>query len=223
MRGARPRNKKSVDKEVRNRYVSQRVHRHARRRFEREISAGAMRGRLRRSFALVDHDGFGEAVLRAHSILAPEKLQEAEAAFEHGGAIAQRSFDRLPKSEAMLRERNGARARYPFAGRAAVADVVGEAEVEQKENEIACLVEIPDDVDLLLVEDFDAPENLHGRPEDERDEEIDGIAQQPLPEGGERQAVELLQARGFMRAKEAPCGASGGFVSRCDGHGRDWD
>ena len=44
----------------------------------------------------VDHDGFGEAVLGAHAILAPEVLEKSEAAFEHGGSVAERSLDRLP-------------------------------------------------------------------------------------------------------------------------------
>jgi hypothetical protein len=48
--------------------------------------------------ALVDDDGFSEAILRAHAVVAPEELQEAEAAFEHRRAITERSFDRLPES-----------------------------------------------------------------------------------------------------------------------------
>jgi hypothetical protein len=32
--------------------------------------------------ALIDDDGFGEAILRAHAIFAPEELEEAEAALE---------------------------------------------------------------------------------------------------------------------------------------------
>ena len=56
----------------------------------------------------------------------------------------------------------------PLAGRAAVADEVGEAEVEQQENEVARLVKIPDKVDLLLVEDFDAPENFDTAPREQR-------------------------------------------------------
>src|ERR1035438_8929215 len=37
----------------------------------------------------VDDDGFGEAVLGAHAIFAPEILQKSEAAFEHGGSLAE--------------------------------------------------------------------------------------------------------------------------------------
>jgi hypothetical protein len=32
--------------------------------------------------ALIDDDGFGEAILRAHAIFAPEELEEAETALE---------------------------------------------------------------------------------------------------------------------------------------------
>ena len=118
---------------------------------------------------------------------------------------------------------NGARARCPFARRAAVADVVGEAKVQQQENEVARLVKIPDDVDLLLVEDFDPPENLDRSPENNGDQDIDDIADQPLPKGGEGQTLELLQTRRFMRVKAALRGANCSFVRCCGGHGRDWD
>jgi hypothetical protein len=167
--------------------------------------------------ALVDDDGFSEAILRAHAVVAPEELQEAEAAFEHRRAITERSFDRLPEAEARMRERNGARARDPLTRRATVADEVGETEIEEEEEEIAGLVEVPYEVNVLFVEHFDTPEDLRGSPENDSDEDVDGVAKDALRESGEGHALELMQAAGFVRVKTA--GAGLGFRFGGCGHG----
>jgi hypothetical protein len=168
--------------------------------------------------ALVDDDGFGEAILRALTIGAPEKLEKAETAFEDSGSIAESALDGLPKAEPMVGERDGTSTGDEFARRAAVADEVGKAEVEKEKDEIAGLVKIPDDVDMGFVEDFQSPENLTGRPQDDGDNEVEEVAEEALRESRQRSAFELVHARGFVSVKDAPkmrgvCGLGAG------GHG----
>jgi hypothetical protein len=171
------------------------------------------------ALAFVDDDGLGEAILGAHAVAAPEELQEAKATFEYGGTVAQSSLDGLPEAEAWSSERNSTGAGDEFAWRAAVADEVGEAEVEEEEDEVAGLVKIPDEVDVLLVKNLEAPEGFAGRPEDDDDEDVDDIAEEALPEGGEGEAVELLQAGGVVGVEEARGGAEfglGGWHGVCE-------
>jgi len=56
-------------------------------------------------------------------------------------------------------------------------------------------VKIPYEMDVGLVEDEVAPAELDWRPEDDCYEEVDRIAQQPLPGRGQRQAIECASAR----------------------------
>lgn len=169
------------------------------------------------AFALVDDDGFCEAILRAHAVAAPEELEETEAALEDGCAVAQGSFDGLPQAEARTCERNSTGAGDEFARRAAVADEVGEAEVEEDEDDVAGLVKVPDDVDVLLMKNLAAPDDLDGSPQDDDDEDVDEVAEDSLPEGGEGFAVQLLHARGFVGVEEAWVGV--GFRLGGGGHG----
>lgn len=168
--------------------------------------------------SFVDDDGFGEAVLGAHAVLAPEELEKAETSFENGGSITEGALDGLPEPQAGTGERDGARAGYEFTRRAAVAKVIEEAEVEKHEEQIAGLVEIPDQADVLLVEDFEAPENFDGRPEEDGKDQVDEIAQEALGEGGEGETVESAQAGTFMSMKAARTGMDGWFGRR-SGHG----
>src|SRR5581483_8397573 len=101
-------------------------------------------------------DGFGEFVLGAHAVFIPEKLEEADAAFEDGGAIAEGAFDGLPEAEAFAFERNGAGAGDPFPGGASIAEVVGEAPIEEHDDDVAFFVEVPAELDISLVKDVPA-------------------------------------------------------------------
>jgi hypothetical protein len=195
-----------VDKQVRNRYVPSRIRRCAmkvRRKTFTTERAESDRGGREAAFALVDDNGLGEAILRAHAVLAPEELQKAEATFEDSGAVAEGALDGLPESETTVLERDGAGPSDPLARRAAVAQEVGKTEVEEQEDEISGLVKIPDEVDVLLVKELDAVENFAWRPENDGDEEIDDVAEQALPEGGEGKAFELVHAGGFVGVKAA--------------------
>jgi len=67
------------------------------------------------------------------------------------------------------------------------------------------------------VEHFDTPEDLRGSPENDSDEDVDGVAKDALRESGEGHALELMQAAGFVRVKTA--GAGLGFRFGGCGHG----
>jgi len=151
----------------------------------------------------VDDDGFGEAVLGAHAILAPEVLQKSEAAFEHGGSVAEGSLDRLPCPHPRMGERYGPRAGDPLAGGPSVAQVVGEAVVEDQDDDVAEFVEVPREMDFMLVKDEDAPAGLRRSPEQDGEDEIDGIAEESLAKGRERQAFEFVQTCGLGGVKMA--------------------
>jgi hypothetical protein len=62
--------------------------------------------------------------LRAHAILVPKNLHEAETSFENGGSIAERAFDRLPQAEAFAGEGDGPGAGYELAQGLAVAEII---------------------------------------------------------------------------------------------------
>ena len=151
----------------------------------------------------VDDDGFGKAVLGALAIAVPEELEEAEAELEDGGAVAEGSLDGLPAAEAGAGERNGAGAGDPFAGSAAVAEIVGEAPIENGDDNVAGFVEIPVEVDFVLVANEVAEAAFERSPDEDGKEEIDDVAEDALGEGGEEDAVELVGAGGFVRVETA--------------------
>ena len=64
-------------------------------------------------------------------------------------------------------------------------------------------MKIPDNVNSLLVENLDAPENFEWCPENDGQKEVDEISEQPLPEGREGQAFQLSHPRCLMRVKAA--------------------
>jgi hypothetical protein len=66
--------------------------------------------------AFGDNDGFGEAVLGAAAVGVNEKLQEAEAKFESGRAVAKGPFDRVPKGEVRVDDGDDADAREELSG-----------------------------------------------------------------------------------------------------------
>lgn len=153
--------------------------------------------------AFVDDDCLSETVLRAHPVRAPEELQKAKAAFEDSGSVAERTLDGLPEAETTAVERDGTGAGEPFAWSASVSEEVEEAEIEQREDDVARLMKVPNDMNGVLVEDPDAPEDFKRRPEEDGEQEVDGVAEKTLPEGGEGQAFELFRARGFVSVKAA--------------------
>ena len=67
--------------------------------------------------AFGDDDGFGEAVLGAAAVGVDEELEEAEAEFEDGGAVAESALDRVPEGEVRMDDRENADAEEPFSGR----------------------------------------------------------------------------------------------------------
>lgn len=152
----------------------------------------------------IDDDGFGQAVLGAHAIGIPEELQAPETQFEDGGAVAEATLDGLPESQPLAGERYGPGARNPLARRLAVAKVVGQSPVKNHDDDVAGLVKIPDKANVGLVEHEAAPTELEGRPKHDCDEEVDHVAEKPLPEGGERQAMQFLKTGGMVRVESAP-------------------
>jgi hypothetical protein len=168
---------------------------------------------LRVTPSLIDDDGFCEAILRAHAVVAPEELHETEAALEHGSAVAQRSLNGLPEAEARVGEGYGSGAGHPLARRAAVADEIGEAEVKEKEEQVAWLVEIPNQMNLLLVKNLETPEEFDRRPQEDSDQDVNGVSEEALAECGERHAIQFVHARGFVGTE-----AAGRFFGR-SGHG----
>ena len=91
--------------------------------------------------AFGDDDGFGEAVLGAAAVGVDEELDESEAAFEGGGAVAEGSFDGVPEADVRVHERDDADLHEAFAGGAAVALPEKDAEVEDGDDDVR------DDVD----------------------------------------------------------------------------
>lgn len=167
----------------------------------------------------IDDDGFREAILGAHAVLAPEELQEAEAALKNGGTIAKGAFDGLPEAQAWVREGDSAGAGDPFAGRPPVAEVIEQPEVEEHDDEVAALMEIPNDMEGLFVKDLDAPQDLDRSPEEDGEEEVDGIAEEALAEGGEGATFQGLQAGALMGVKAAWRGTGRDFFH---GSGHGW-
>jgi hypothetical protein len=140
----------------------------------------------------INDDGFGQAVLGAHAVAVPEELEEAEACFKDGGAVAEGAFGGLPEPHSFAGKRERPDTRDPLSWSLAVAEVVGQAEIEQDDGEVAGFVEIPLEIDVILMKDVIAPRGFERRPDDDRQEDVDGIAEKPLPEGRERYPFEGL-------------------------------
>ena len=86
------------------------------------------------AWAVENDDGFGEAIVGALVVGVEEVLDEAEAAFEGGGAVAEGALDGLPKRELGMGEGDDANAEKAFARGAAVGEAEEEAEVEDEED-----------------------------------------------------------------------------------------
>ncbi len=164
----------------------------------------------------VDHDSFGEAVLRAHPVGIPEELEESDTALKDCGAIAKSSLDGLPEAHALAGERDYAGAGDPFAGRLAVAEIVGQSPVENHRNDVSCFMKIPDDADFCLMEDEFAPGEFKGKPEGDGDHEVNEVAKDTLAECGKQQSIETDYMRTLVRAKPASC------TFQLLGHGREF-
>src|ERR1700678_2306354 len=87
--------------------------------------------------ALGDYHGLCQAVLRASAIGVDEELDEAEPAFERGRSVAQRALDRVPETEMTVHNRDHANAHQAFARGAALALPQQNAEVEDRHQNVA--------------------------------------------------------------------------------------
>jgi len=82
------------------------------------------------------YDGFGEAVLGAAAVGVDEELDEAESAFECGGAIAEGSLDGVPEGDVSMHEGDDADLHKALAGGAAFATPEENAEVKNRHQNI---------------------------------------------------------------------------------------
>ena len=114
--------------------------------------------------AEVDNDGLGEAILRAHAILVPEELEESKTSFKDGGAIAEGPLKRLPKPHASAGQRNDTGTSDPLAGRLSVAEEIEETPIENHDYDVARLVKVPAEMNVVFVEAVRVPDKLGGKP-----------------------------------------------------------
>jgi hypothetical protein len=66
--------------------------------------------------AFRDDDGFSQAVLGAAAVGVDDVLDESEAAFKCGGAVAEGSLDRVPEADAGVDEGDDANLQEALAG-----------------------------------------------------------------------------------------------------------
>jgi hypothetical protein len=81
---------------------------------------GSYWGRVGGDFLLVaafrDDDGFSQAVLGAAAVGVDDVLDESEAAFKCGGAVAEGSLDRVPEADAGVDEGDDTNLQEALAG-----------------------------------------------------------------------------------------------------------
>ncbi len=154
-----------------------------------------------------DDDGFGETIVGALVVGIQEVLQEAEAAFQGGSAVAEASFDRLPEGEARVREGDDTDSEQSLTGRPAIREAEEEAEIEDDPqgpedfeghfhaefdldacDAVGNVVEVFSDVQLLLDEVLEGC--FHGSVGEGENGEVDGDRQKAAAKGGERRAFE---------------------------------
>ncbi len=63
---------------------------------------------MRRPFLVADDDRLRDTVVHTAAVGMAEVLDEAEASFQHGGAVSQGALHRLPERDALVDERDDA-------------------------------------------------------------------------------------------------------------------
>ena len=154
--------------------------------------------------------------MRTLTIRVPQELQKADAAFENGGTVAEGALCGLPSAEALACEGHGPGSRYPLARSLAVADIVGEAPVQDHDGDVSRLMEIPVEMDMLLVKQIAAPGEFGRSPDQDGDQKIYEEAHGALPEGGEQSSVQGVGSRGFMSVEAASSSGLVGLHSEHD-------
>jgi len=138
------------------------------------------------SFPDVNHDGFSQAVLSAHAVRAPEVLEKTEAALEQRGSVTEGAFDGLPESHARTDEGDGARARGPFSGSLPVAEVIEDAEIQERDDYVTKLVEVPAESNFFFMKDEVSPDKFERDPDCDGEQNVDKISEEALNKGSER-------------------------------------
>ena len=180
--------------------------------------------------ALGDDDGFGDAVLHGTVVGVDEVLEEAEPELKGSRGVAESPFDRMPKAEVRVDERDDAYAEEALAGGSAFSEPGDDAEVEDGDGAVEeevppVFFEAEAEVDLDVRRDGQTKEfarlvpgerteanDKHER--DEREQEIDKKGEGSLREAGQLNSVQLLEPGGFASRKGAHgsivCGSAGG-------------
>jgi hypothetical protein len=65
-------------------------------------------------------------------------------------------------------------------------------------------VKTPLEIDVTLMQNIAAPGKLQRNPQHHREKDVDGVAEDPLSESRQRQAIQGAQAAGFMGLKKTP-------------------
>lgn len=154
-----------------------------------------------RTLSHINEDRFCEAVLGAHSVLIPEKLDEAESTFKNCGAISESPFDGLPERNALAGKREDACSGKHLAGRTSVGQVIECRPIKKHDDNVAEFMEIPLEIDLRLMKQIATPGGFQRNPEHQRDKDIGEVAEGAPGEGGEGETFERLEASRLVSLK----------------------
>jgi hypothetical protein len=64
-----------------------------------------------------------------------------------------------------------------------VAKIECQSPIENQNDDVPGFVKVPDEVDVRLVQKKASPGRFKREPDDDRDEEVHEVPEQPLPEG----------------------------------------
>jgi len=173
------------------------------------LDCGWRFGLVHAFWANEDDDSFGEAVVGALVVGIEEVLQEAEAAFEGGGRVAEGALDGLEQRETRMGEGDDADAEEALAGGEAVGEAKEEAEVEDEEDcpenfkrhvhaELGLGMDVMDDdlvgifADVKLVLDEILQSHLGGEVKKNEKEAVEEEGPEATGERGERNSGERV-------------------------------
>src|SRR5271154_3359289 len=123
-----------------------------------------LRMRLR-CLSQVNYDRLCQAVLGTHSVAVPEELQETEPSFEYCCTVAKGPLDRLPRSHARTCQGHCPGSRNPFTGGLTISPIISQSPIDQGDDDVSDLVEIPSESDVLFVENETPPCELDRNPQ----------------------------------------------------------